>query len=125
MTIGLLVVSHWFLDVVTHRPDMPLTLSGPERFGFGLWNRPLLAISIELVLFAAGITLYLRSTRARTRSGVVGLWLLIAFLLAAYFAALFGPPPPSPTALAWSAQSMWLLVAWGYWLDRNRIPRVT
>jgi hypothetical protein len=118
-----LVVSHWFLDLPMHRPDLPLTLDGPERFGFGLWNRPLIAITLELLLFAVGIASYLQSTRARTKSGTVGLWSLIVFLVVAYFAALFGPPPPSPTALAWSAQSMWLLIAWGYWVDRNRIPR--
>jgi multidrug transporter EmrE-like cation transporter len=121
-TVSLLVLSHWFLDLPMHRPDLPLTLSGPERFGFGLWNRPLIAIPLELLLFAVGIASYLRSTRARTTSGTVGLWLLIAFLVAAYFAALFGPPPPSVTALAWSAQSMWLLIAWGYWIDRQRQP---
>ncbi len=35
-------------------------------------------------------------------------------------ASIFGPPPPSPAAIAWSAQSMWLLVAWGYWVDSHR-----
>ena len=123
VTVGLLVVSHWFLDLLMHRPDLPLTLDGPERFGLGLWNRPLLAITLELLLFGVGIASYLQSTRARTTSGTVGLWALIVFLVAAYFAALFGPPPPSATVLAWSAQSMWLLVAWGYWVDRLRMPR--
>ncbi len=36
--LGLLVVSHWVLDAVVHRPDLPLTLSGPTRVGLGLWN---------------------------------------------------------------------------------------
>ena len=34
-----------------------------------------------------------------------------------------GPPPPSVNAVAWSAQAMWLLVAWGYWVDRHRLQR--
>jgi hypothetical protein len=120
-TIGLLVLSHWVLDLVTHRPDLPLTIGGSERFGFGLWNQPWVAIPLELLLFGGGIAVYLRATRARTKSGTVGLWLLVVFLVATYFAALFGPPPPSPTALMWSAHSMWLLIAWGYWIDRQRI----
>lgn len=30
----------------------------------------------------------------------------------------------SPVAVAWSAQAMWLLVAWGYWVDRHRAARM-
>lgn len=41
-------------------------------------------------------------------------------VLAIYAANLFGPPPPSGMAAAWSALAMWLLVAWGYWVDRHR-----
>ncbi len=120
-TVGALVLSHWFLDLPVHRPDLPLTIGGSERFGFGLWNRPAIAIPLELLLFGGGIALYLRATRARTTAGTVGLWLLVAFLVVAYFAALFGPPPPTPTAVMWAGHSMWLLIAWGYWLDRQRI----
>jgi hypothetical protein len=120
VTAGALVLSHWFLDVATHRPDLPLTIGGSERFGLGLWNRPLIEIPLELLLFGLGIFFYLRATRARTRAGTIGLWLFVVFLVATYFAALFGPPPPSSTALMWSGFSMWLLVAFGYWLDTKR-----
>jgi hypothetical protein len=44
------------------------------------------------------------------------------FLLVIYLASSFGPPPPSPAAVAWSAQAMWLPVLWGYWVDRHRVP---
>jgi hypothetical protein len=40
-----------------------------------------------------------------------------------HFASLFGPPPPSVTALAWVGQAQWLLVAWGYWVDNHRRAR--
>jgi len=33
--VGACVVSHWVLDWVTHRPDMPLYPGGPN-FGLGL-----------------------------------------------------------------------------------------
>jgi hypothetical protein len=121
VTVGALVLSHWFLDLPMHRPDLPLTIGGSERFGFGLWNRPAIAIPLELLLLGGGIALYLRATRARTKAGTVGLWLLVVFLVAMYFAALFGPPPPSPTAVMWGGHFMWLLIAWGYWIDRQRI----
>ena len=122
LTLAALVVSHWVLDVVTHRPDMPLTLNGPARLGLGLWFSIPATLAVEFVLFAAGLAVYLRATSARDRIGSIGLWTLVAFLLIIYLAAAFGPPPPSATAVAWSAQALWLLVVWGYWVDNHRMP---
>jgi hypothetical protein len=122
VTIAVLVISHWLLDYVTHRPDMPLTLSGPARLGLGLWNSVPATLAVELTIFAAGLLLYLRATTARDRIGSAGFWTLIAFLLVVYLASSFGPPPPSVAAVAWSAQALWLLVVWGYWVDNHRIP---
>ena len=115
------VVSHWVLDALTHRPDMPLTMSAEStRVGLGLWNSLPGTIAVELLLFAAGLRLYTRATRALDRTGRLALWGLVAFLLVIYGANLFGPPPPSGMTAAWSALAMWLLVAWGYWVDRHR-----
>jgi membrane-bound metal-dependent hydrolase YbcI (DUF457 family) len=121
-TLALLVVSHWLLDYITHRPDMPLTLSGAPRVGLGLWNSLAGTLVLEGVVFGGGLAMYLRSTTARDRIGSIGLWSLVMFMLVVYLAASFGPPPPSPAAIAWSAQAMWLLVLWGYWVDRHRTP---
>jgi hypothetical protein len=123
LTLALLVVSHWVLDVVTHRPDLPLTIHGSQRLGLGLWNSIPGTLVVELTIFAAGIVLYMRETTPRDRIGSIGLWSLIAFLLVIYVASSFGPPPPSASAVAWSAQAMWVLVAWGYWVDRHRLPQ--
>jgi hypothetical protein len=122
--LALVVVSHWLLDALTHRPDMPLSVSaGSTRVGLGLWNSLAGTIAVEGALFAAGVWLYARSTRPIDRAGRLALWGLVAFLLAIYAANLFGPPPPSGMAAAWSALAMWLLVLWGYWLDRHRAAR--
>jgi hypothetical protein len=120
--LGLLVVSHWLLDVVTHRADMPLTLTGPTRLGLGLWNSIPATVIVEMLLFAAGIALYRRATVARDRLGSVALWSLVVFLGLVYFASVFGPPPPDARTVGWSAMAMWLLVGWGYWVDRHRFP---
>jgi len=122
VTLGLLVLSHWALDYITHRPDMPLTMGGPQRVGLGLWNSVPGTLATESAIFGAGIVLYLRSTAARDRIGSIGLWSMVAFLLVVYLTSSFGPPPPSPTAVAWSVQAMWLVVLWAYWVDRHRTP---
>lgn len=122
VTIGAVVVSHWVLDVVTHRPDMPVLPNDSVRLGLSLWNYPALAIPIEIVLFGAGVWLYARATTPTDRIGRIGLGALVGFLLVVFAANLLGPPPPSVAAIAWSAQAMWLLVAVGYWIDRHRTP---
>lgn len=118
-----LVLSHWLLDVASHRPDVPLTLTGPERFGLGLWNSTAATVAVEFALLAAGVAAYARLTRPLDRVGRWALIGLVAFLVAIYLATLFGPPPGAAAEVAWSAQAMWLLVAWGYWIDRHRAGR--
>ena len=123
LVIAGLVLSHWVLDVLTHRPDMPVLWNDSLRVGLGLWNAPVAAVTVELLLLATGIGLYLAQTRARDRVGSIGFWSLVGFLVAVYAANLLGPPPPSVAAVAWSAQAMWLLVVWAYWVDRHRESR--
>ena len=120
--LTMLVVSHWVLDLITHRPDLPLALGGPARYGLGLWNSVPGTLAVELAIFLAGVILYVRSTAPRDRTGKIALTGLVLFLLAVYFMNFFGTPPPSSAAVAWVTQSMWLLVAWGYWVDRHRQP---
>lgn len=123
IVIAALVLSHWVLDALTHRPDVPLGFGASTRVGLGLWNQPVVAIGLELGLYAGGVWVYARSTAPLDRIGRIGLWALVGFLGAVYAANLLGPPPPSTSAVAWSAQAMWLIVAWGYWIDRHRRAR--
>jgi hypothetical protein len=121
--LAILVVSHWVLDALSHRPDMPLTTTGTTRVGLDLWSSVPWTMAVELAILALGVTWYLRATTARDRIGSLGLLSLVAFLLLVYLAAALGPPPPSSTAVAWSAEAMWLLVAWAYWIDGHRLRR--
>lgn len=113
------VVSHWVLDFVTHRPDLPVLPRGPY-VGLGLWNSLPGTIAVEGGLYALGIAAYTRATRARDATGTWALWSLLVLLAALWLAALLGPPPPSERVLAWSALSGWLVVLWAYWIDRHR-----
>ena len=110
------VLSHWVLDVIAHRPDMPVLPNGPY-LGLGLWNSIPATLVVELTMFAIGIGVYVRSGGSGRRR--FSFWLLMAFLLVAYFAAAFGPPPPDPRTLAWSALALWILVPWAWWADRR------
>jgi hypothetical protein len=99
--LAALVISHWVLDFVTHRPDMPL-YPGSAKFGLGLWNSVPATLIIEGSMYAAGLTIYLRATRARDRIGRWGFFALAAVLVVIYLAAAV------------------LLTAWAWWTDRHR-----
>jgi membrane-bound metal-dependent hydrolase YbcI (DUF457 family) len=118
--VALLVFSHWALDVVTHRPDLPMTPWGESRVGLGLWNAPAFALALELLLFAIATLLYLRGTRPRDAIGRYATWTLLAVLVVIQFASAFGPTPPSVRAVAWSTLSLWLIPLWAWWSDRHR-----
>jgi hypothetical protein len=117
--VGLVVPTHWLLDFISHRPDMPI-FPGGGRFGLGMWNSVPVTVVVEYALFAAGVAIYLSATRARDRTGKPAFWALIALLAVLFPASLFGPPPPSPRVLAWSAMAIWLTVPWAAWADRHR-----
>lgn len=120
LVVGLAVVSHWFLDLVVHRPDLPLVPGGAAH-GLGLWDSLAATLAVEAALFAAGAWIYARATRPRDRAGRVGFAVLLATLSVIYLANVFGPPPPSVALIAWAGHMQWLFVAWGYWLDRHRV----
>jgi hypothetical protein len=120
--VGAGVFSHWILDVVSHRPDMPIAPGMQTYFGLGLWySRPATMI-VEGLMFLAGIILYTRTTTAIDRVGKYAFWSFIGFLVLVWMANTFGPAPNDVNALGYAGLSLWLLVAWGYWIDRHRKP---
>lgn len=120
VVLGLAVISHWFLDLIVHRPDLPLYPGSTHLLGLGLWSSVSATLTVELLLFAAMLWLYLRATEACDAVGRWALLGLVVFLVAIYLSNLFGPPPPSVKAIAWLGQAQWLLIIWGYWIDRHR-----
>ncbi|MCH7619412.1 MAG: hypothetical protein IH880_06545 [Candidatus Marinimicrobia bacterium] len=120
--LGIGVVSHWILDLLMHKPDLPI-YPGGAKYGFGLWNSVPGTFVVELTLFAFGIYTYIKLTKPKDKTGNWLFWGLIVFLLSAWLSSAFGPPPPNVNVLAASALLLWLLVPWGYWIDRHRTIR--
>jgi hypothetical protein len=120
LVLGVLVASHWGLDALVHRPDLPLYPGSATLIGLDAWSSLPSTLAIEVPLFALGVWLYARATRPADAAGRWGLVALVAFLLLIYAANLLGSPPPSVAAIAWVGQSQWLLVLWGYWIDKHR-----
>ncbi len=118
--IALCVLSHWVLDLATHRPDLPLWPGSSTVVGLGLWNSFFWTVAIEGGLFVAGAALYLQTTTAKDRIGSIGLWAFLVLLAAIYASSILAPPPPSVSAIAVAGNLGWLFVAWGYWIDRHR-----
>jgi hypothetical protein len=123
VVLGLLVLSHWVLDVAVHVPDMPLTPGGGAKIGLGLWRWPVATVMVEAIMFIAGVGIYARGTSARDAIGRWGLWSLVAFLAVIYAASLISGPPPSVTAVAWAGFAFWILVLWAWWADQHRATR--
>jgi len=120
IVLGLLVVSHWLLDLIVHRPDLPLLPWMGPKVGLGLWNSVAASIIVEGLIFLGGVLIYLRATRASNKTGHFALWGMVAFLVLIYIANVVGPPPESVKVIAIVGNAQWLIVAWAYWIDRNR-----
>lgn len=121
--LGLLVLSHWILDLLVHIPDLPLYPGSSVKAGLSLWNYPAVSIIIESLIFALGIYLYLNSTKSKNKKGTFLFWGLILFLGVIYVMNFFGPPPPSAEAIGYAGLLQWIFIPWGYWIDKNRILR--
>ena len=120
LLLAALVMSHWILDLLTHRPDLPLLPWIDLKVGFGLWNSVVSTILVEGFIFALGSYLYIKATSSKNRKGEITLWSLLIFLIVIYLMNIFGSPPPSEQAIAYVGMFQWIIIGWGYWIDRNR-----
>jgi membrane-bound metal-dependent hydrolase YbcI (DUF457 family) len=121
--VGAAVFSHWVLDWLVHRPDLPL-YDNSFRMGLGLWNYPVFAFVLEIVLLSGGMYLYMRTTKPLAPVGGFG-FVIFAFVMFAIEAYIFfGPPPISDKAVAVTALVCYAAFAGiAGWLERKRAPR--
>jgi hypothetical protein len=110
------VLSHWFLDLLVHVPDLTLART-PPKLGLGLWNHPTIEIPLELALTFGSLWFYALVRRPKA----VPLIALGGIMLALQLFNWFGPIEPEVTAgtslLAFAAFGLITLAAW--WAGRN------
>jgi len=119
--LGCLVASHWVLDFVTHRPDLPLWPGGP-LVGLGLWESIPGTFLIEGGMLFVGVRFYIRATPVHDRVGLWGLIALVGLVALIWITGPWSPPPPSGKAVASAALILWLFPFWAWWIDAHRAP---
>lgn len=125
ITIWFGVVSHWLLDYIVHRPDLPLYAGSSRLLGLGLWNRRWVTVAVELAMLAAGVAIYFFKTKPKDKIGSFGFALFVAVVVALYAAVVVGPAPPTVNKLAIGALSGLLVVPFAWWFDSHREPNVS
>lgn len=116
-----LVLSHWVFDLITHRADLPLVPFGGPVVGLGLWHSLPATVIVEGLMFGLGLYLYKTNTEPVDKIGSHAFVAFAAALIVIYATSLLGPPPPSEQMIAYVGHAQWVLVVWGYWLDRHRV----
>lgn len=115
--IGAVVASHWVLDFVTHRPDLPLWPWPSGSYGLGLWNFVTATFAIEGLMWLAAIVTFLSARRLRGVQGVVAFWSFVLVSTLLWASGPFSPPPPDARSLAWFALTGWIVVPWSWWIE--------
>ena len=106
LIVAAAVFSHWILDFVVHRPDLPL-YDNAAKVGLGLWNFPAVAFGLEAFVLFGGMALAIRVRAVRPVPSVVfGIGMLA---IQAY--VFFGPPPASDNAAAVTALVSYVIFA--------------
>jgi hypothetical protein len=118
------VVSHWGLDFISHKPDMPLAPGTTRVYGLGLWTSLPWTVAIEGGLWLAALIVYVRMTRAKNRAGVYAFWGVVALLTVSWISNFTASAPPaaqSPVSGSIIALGFFsLMIAWAFWMNRVR-----
>ncbi|GMN01583.1 hypothetical protein [Erythrobacter sp. MTPC3] len=114
---GFVVMSHWLLDLITHRPDLTLA-GGDKTYGLGLWNYPYAAIPLEIGITLLAFVIYLKRTRGPVGPPLILLMVLLAFQVINWF----GPEPASAGPALYLQALLAFAIATGFawWVGENR-----
>lgn len=117
------VVSHWFLDFISHRPDMPLVPGGTQVYGLGLWTSLPWTLIVEGGLWLAALILYMLTTRSKNRAGIYVFWFVVVLLTMSWISNLTASAPAAQSPISGSIVALVffsLMVAWAFWMNRLR-----
>jgi hypothetical protein len=121
--VGVAVFSHYPLDVLVHVPDLPIAGQDSTKLGLGLWNNPTITMIAELLVFGAGLAIYVGFRTHRHPVRTPRLALVSLLLVGTYFASVYGPLPPNMTAVAVSDIVFLVVMATlAAWADRRATP---
>lgn len=122
LLLGFAVFSHFLLDVIVHRPDLPLLGSDSFKLGLGLWNNVFFAYALETLIFVGGVYIYYKVKSPMAKSRKIGLLVFTVLLLIMNLINLFSVPPDNIKMIAVSGFMMYLLFSgFGFWLDKNLV----
>jgi hypothetical protein len=120
--IFFVVLSHWLLDFVSHRPDLPIAPEMHRYAGLGLWNSIPATLLVEGGFWCFAIVLYVRSTCTKSFMAAFVFWIGISLLTLVWFTNIAGPPPQNPKTAPFASLIVFsLTVAWAYWVNRVRV----
>jgi len=106
LVVAIAVFSHWILDFLVHRPDLPL-YDNTSKVGLGLWNYRVGALALEAAVLFGGMAWYLKTRTSRRAAFLI----FGIALMAVQVRVSFGPPPVSERAEAWSALGAYAVFA--------------
>jgi hypothetical protein len=121
------VLSHWVLDVISHRQDMQLSPGVSTVWGLGLWNSVPATLIVEGGFWLLAIVIYVRAAAPRTVVGAIAFWIGIALLTLVWYGNIRRGMDPDPVRAGVGGLILFsLVVVWGYWVDRlrHRLPNL-
>lgn len=118
---GLVTISHFFLDLPMHTPDLPVFRDSGPKLGFGLWNYMWLSVGLEIAAFGTGFLVFWKSLRSpllpAARNKMIAF--VAVFVIVAVIQPFF-PAPPNTTVLAIQALFFYgAFPAFAAWLEKN------
>ena len=121
LLVAAAVLSHWPLDVISHRPDIQLAPGARAVLGLGLWNSIPLTLAVEGGMWLLGIVLYASGTRSKHWIGALAFWAGIALLTLSWIGNITAGIDPNPVRAGANGLVFFsLMIAWAYWMNCAR-----
>ena len=122
LMIFLVVLSHWLLDFVSWRPDLPIAPKLHRHVGLGLWSSIPATLLVEGGFWLFAVIIYVRCTRSKGLTATFVFWVGIGLLTLMWLNNIAGPPPQNPKTAPFASLIVFsLTVAWAYWVNRSRV----